>query len=609
VTGTSERAFGPRLGAARPLQPGDPRRVGRYVLTGRLGAGGMGTVYLARAEGDGPPVAVKVVHPELDRDSAFRARFADEVAAARLVAPFCTARVVDADPSAHPPYLVTEFVDGVPLGTAVAEGGPLDPSTLHGVALGVAAALAAVHAAGVVHRDLKPANVLLSLSGPRVIDFGIARALDAAWQHTVTGMMVGTPGWMAPEQFRGGVVTPASDVFSWGSLIAYAATGRNPWEAAASPDGAVPQHPEVSAPPAELAYRIVHGSPNLTGLSGPLHRLVEASLAKDPARRPTARQLVDELLGDRGGTAAAAADPTMAATRFVERTWTGRSGPRGGPPQGVPVPPWAVPPQQSPGRGPAASGPGPDPRTIAAPAGSRGGGAAATRPAPATGFPPTPQPVSRPGRLRSAVTKLTERSGGSRVLPPTGRPVPSPPGRPPTPPPAPGRGTRTRRRRPWYRRKRLLLPVGLALLLVLLPNRPQPAVTPTGPQLGRPVRDGQLEFVVRSVRCGVTQLGSGTLASPAEGQYCLLRVEVTNVKDQPRRLYEPVQKLHDSAGDKHGAIFSARLYLPEQTLWDEVRPGESVGGTMVFDIPADRQAVALELHDGIASGGVTVRLR
>ncbi|HZB47761.1 MAG TPA: serine/threonine-protein kinase, partial [Mycobacteriales bacterium] len=325
MTGTSERATGPRLGAVRPLEPGDPRQVGRYVLSGRLGAGGMGTVYLARAGGDGPLVAVKVVHPELDRDPAFRARFADEVAAARRVAPFCTARVLDADPSAHPPYLVTEFVDGVPLGTAVSESGPLDPSTLHGVALGVAAALASVHAAGVVHRDLKPANVLLSLSGPRVIDFGIARALDAAHQHTVTGMMVGTPGWMAPEQFRGGGVRPASDVFSWGSLIAYAATGRNPWEAAGSPDGAVAPGPDLSPPPAEMAFRIVHGDPDLTGLTGPLRRLVEAALAKDPARRPTARQLVDELLGGQVG-----ADATVAATRFVERTWTGRPAAAGG---------------------------------------------------------------------------------------------------------------------------------------------------------------------------------------------------------------------------------------------------------------------------------------
>src|SRR6185312_12182964 len=224
----------PRLGAVMPLEPGDPRTIGRYGLTGRLGTGGMGTVYLGRALGGGPPVAVKVVHAELAGDPEFRARFADEVAAARRVAPFCTARVVDADPAARAPYLVTEFVDGVPLNVAVSDGGPLDESTLHGVALGVAAALSAVHAAGVVHRDLKPANVLLSLSGPRVIDFGIARALDVARRHTQAGMLVGTPGWMAPEQFRDGTVGPAADVFSWGSLVAYAATGHNPWSHAQS---------------------------------------------------------------------------------------------------------------------------------------------------------------------------------------------------------------------------------------------------------------------------------------------------------------------------------------------------------------------------------------
>ncbi|MFL6130498.1 MAG: DUF4352 domain-containing protein, partial [Mycobacteriales bacterium] len=206
-------------------------------------------------------------------------------------------------------------------------------------------------------------------------------------------------------------------------------------------------------------------------------------------------------------------------------------------------------------------------------------------------------------RLRSTATRLATRAG-ARVAPPPSRPRT----RPPVPPPTPAPDTRTRRRRPWYRRKRLLLPVSLVLLLVLLSNRPEPAVQ-TGPQLGQPVRDGQLEFVVRSVRCGVGQLGSGTLSSLPDGQYCLLRVDVTNVKDQSRRLYEPVQKLRDSAGEKHAADFGARLYFPEQTLWDEIPPGELVSGTMVFDIPADRQAVALELHDGIASGGVVVRLR
>jgi hypothetical protein len=619
VTGTSDRATVPRLSAVRPLQPGDPRQVGRYLLSGRLGAGGMGTVYLGRAGGPeaGPPVAVKVVHPELAGDPEFRARFADEVAAARRVAPFCTARVVDADPAAYPPYLVTEFVDGVPLGTAVADGGPLDPSTLHGVALGVAAALAAVHAAGVVHRDLKPGNVLLSLSGPRVIDFGIARALDVARAHTQVGMLVGTPGWMAPEQFRGGAVGPPSDVFSWGSLVAYAATGRNPWGTAGG----------MSLPPAEQAQRIVEGVPDLAGLDGPLRGLVERALAKDPARRPTARQLVDELLGG-SGAPAGAVDPTVAASRLVERTWTGlptiagppagrpgapagppagRPGAPAGPPAGRPgvpagsgVPPGArAPGRPAPWRAPAPGGPAGPGR---APAGTGGPG----RPMPPWGQPAGPTVATGPAPTR--VLPPQPRPGGrlarTRLLRRTTPPPAPPPARTVDPPPKP--------RRRWWRRKRLLVPLGLLILLALLPDRGDPGGAAgrgtRPPGLGQPVRDGQLEFVVREVRCGVRALGSGPFARQPKGQFCLVRVEVENVKQDARTLFEPFQKLHDSAGEKHSADVAARLYYRDQTLWDQVRPGESVSGSMVFDIPADRRAVAVELHDGIASGGVTVRL-
>ena len=587
MPGTGERDRVPRLGAVAPLDPGDPRRIGRYLLSGRLGAGGMGTVYLGRHEGGGPPVAVKVVHAELAGDPEFRARFADEVAAARRVAPFCTARVLDADPAALPPYLVTEFVDGMPLGTAVADGGPLDSSTLHGVALGVAAALAAVHAAGVVHRDLKPANVLLSLSGPRVIDFGIARALDAARQHTLVGMLVGTPGWMAPEQFRGGAVGPPSDVFSWGSLVAYAATGRNPWGG----DGRAPVGGPagVASPPAALAHRILHGEPDLAGLHGPLRRLVESALAKDPARRPTARELVDELLG--GSPAGPGGDPTVAASRLVERTWTGPSTLAAPTPA---APPWSAPPSAGP--------PGPNQRTGGAgpgwaPAGRGRGPSSADlggRPAadPTRVLPPRPRNGSRPAP--------------TRVLPP-GAPPPAagPAAYQPYEPPRP--------RRRWYRRKWVLVPVGLLVLLALLPDdqgdRPVPAgPSEPRPELGRPVRDGELEFVVRDVRCGVRKLGSGPLARDPAGQFCLARVDVTNVKTGPRTLYEPFQKLQDSEGQKHAADFAARFYYRDQTLWDEIGPGESVRGTMVFDIPAGVRPVALELHDTALSGGVTVRL-
>jgi hypothetical protein len=618
----------PRLGAVTPLEPGDPRTIGRYGLTGRLGTGGMGTVYLGRALGGGPLVAVKVVHPELADDPEFRARFADEVAAARRVAPFCTARVLDADPEARAPYLVTEFVDGVPLSVAVADGGPLDESTLHGVALGVAAALSAVHGAGVVHRDLKPANVLLSLSGPRVIDFGIARALDVAMRHTQAGMLVGTPGWMAPEQFRSGAVGPAADVFSWGSLVAYAATGHNPWSHA-------PSGPSLS--PAEQAHRILHGTPSLGQLAGPLRRLVEAALAKDPARRPTARQLVDALLGGPAG-----GDPTRAAATAVQRTWTGPS-PRL-PARGTPPTPWAGAPAAGRPGSPAAGRPGspngagrPDwPNAAGRPgspnAGGRpgsaasghgpGGGAAdgagvtralpPRRPAPtkilATTPPPAAPPAAgRPGQDAAAPppagAPAAARRRGRRLL---GRPAATPPATPPAPPPTASPAPPRRR---WWARKRVVIPLSLLALVVLLANRGDSTPPPrTGSQLGEPVRDGNLEFVVSRVRCGVPSVGSGLLKRTAGGQYCLADVRVTNVKDDARTLYEPFQKLVDSTGHKHSADLTMRLVLGDQTLWDKVEPGQQVSGTMVFDIPPDATARALELHDGIASGGVTVRL-
>ena len=676
VTGIGERDGAPRLGAVAPLEPGDPSRVGRYVLSGRLGAGGMGTVYLARAEGGGPLVAVKVVHPELAGDPEFRARFTDEVAAARRVAPFCTARVVDADTSARSPYLVTEFVDGVPLSVAVADGGPLDESTLHGVAMGVAAALSAVHAAGVVHRDLKPGNVLLSLSGPRVIDFGIARARDMARQHTQAGMLVGTPGWMAPEQFRGGTVGPAADVFSWGSLVAYAATGRNPWAAGAS---------GPSLPPAEQAHRILHGAPALDGLTGPLRRLVESALVKDPARRPTARQLVDSLLGG-----PAAGDPTRAAVTALQRTWTGpvpgsnAAGAGGGPgrrvggPGGSPAggrpdgrsparpgggagvgappgpPPWAGPGAvSSPRRGPSGQGASGRPSGQGAPGRPSGQGASGR--SSGQGAPGRPSGQGASGRSsgqgapgRSSGQGAPGRSSGqgasnapvTRALPPR-RPEPTrfiPPGTSPSggpagsPPAGPGpqsaapaapKKSRLRRRTPdatlpapapprkrrWYLRKRLIVPLGLLAVIVLLSNRGDSTRPPAaGSQLGTPVRDGNLEFTVSRVHCGVTEVGSGLVKRTAKGQYCLADVKVKNVKTDARTLYEPFQKLVDSAGEKHGADISMRLVLRDQTLWDKVEPGKQVSGTMVFDIPRDATPESLELHDGIASGGVTVRL-
>jgi hypothetical protein len=259
----------------------------------------MGTVFLGR-RGEGPTVAVKVLRPELARDPAFLRMFRHEVAAARRVVGFCTARVLDAEVSGPLPYLVTEYVDGVRLDRAVANSGKLSTTDLEGLAVGMAAALTAIHGAGVVHRDLKPSNVLLSYFGPKVIDFGIARALDAT--TAATGRLMGTPAWMAPEQFGEGPATAAVDVFTWGSLVAYAGTGRRPFG-----QGTV----------VELAYRICHEPPGLDGLDGHLRELVEACMAKEPGQRPTARAVLLDLLGDH-----ATPDPQADATRLLERTWS-----------------------------------------------------------------------------------------------------------------------------------------------------------------------------------------------------------------------------------------------------------------------------------------------
>jgi eukaryotic-like serine/threonine-protein kinase len=297
-----------RGGAAGPGRPagssppagGDPEWIGPYRILGRLGAGGMGTVFLGRA-GDGARVAVKVVRPELAGDPAFLRMFRHEVAAARRVVGFCTAKVLDADTAGPSPYLVTEYVEGVRLDRAIAASGRLPGTDLQGLAVGMAAALTAIHGAGVVHRDLKPSNVLLSYFGPKVIDFGIARALDASSASTATGKLMGSPGWMAPEQFSQQPVTAAVDIFVWGSLVAYAGTGRRPFG-----QGTV----------VEIVNRIRDGRPDLEGLGGGLRELVERCMVGEPAARPSAKALLLELLGDRADP-----DPQASATQLLQRRW------------------------------------------------------------------------------------------------------------------------------------------------------------------------------------------------------------------------------------------------------------------------------------------------
>src|SRR5215470_7724915 len=203
------------------LRADDPPQIGPYQLLARLGAGGMGQVFLGRSPG-GRLVAVKVIRAELAGDPGFRARFAREVASARMVSGVFTAPVVDADPSAPLPWLVTGYVNGLSLAEAVAGHGALPVASVLALAAGLAEGLGAVHAAGVVHRDLKPSNVLLAADGPRVIDFGISRAVDAT-HLTSAGMVVGSPGFMSPEQAEGNPVGPASDVFSLGAVLVFAA--------------------------------------------------------------------------------------------------------------------------------------------------------------------------------------------------------------------------------------------------------------------------------------------------------------------------------------------------------------------------------------------------
>ncbi|MFI5882941.1 PQQ-binding-like beta-propeller repeat protein [Streptomyces sp. NPDC051554] len=262
------------------LRPGDTESIGGYALVDRLGSGGMGVVYLGRSA-SGRQVAVKVVHAQYALDEEFRARFRQEIAAARRVSGAFTAPVVDADPDAELPWMATLYVPGRTLAEAIQKDGPLSGRALRTLALGLVEALRDIHQAGVVHRDLKPSNVLLAEDGPRVIDFGISRAADNQ-TLTVTGRLIGTPPFMSPEQFAAPRdVTAASDVFSLGSLLVYAATGNRPF------DGASPYL---------TGYQVMHEQPRLDGVSEPLRSIAERCLDKDATARPQLAELHGMLL-------------------------------------------------------------------------------------------------------------------------------------------------------------------------------------------------------------------------------------------------------------------------------------------------------------------------
>ncbi|HWM35574.1 MAG TPA: serine/threonine-protein kinase, partial [Streptomyces sp.] len=290
------------------LAADDPHSVGGYRLLSRLGAGGMGSVYLARSEG-GRTVAVKLIKAELAAEPEFRSRFRLEVEAARRVGARWTAPVLDADTEAETPWVATGYIAGPSLEQVISSrmqsgNGPLPEESVRTLAYGLASALLDIHGAGVVHRDLKPSNVLVTIDGPRVIDFGIVRALDALPDSTMTntGVVVGSPSYMSPEQIRAQQVTPASDVFCMGSVLAYAATGRTPFGGEGGGMHAV-------------MFRIAAEDPDLEGIEEPLRELIASCLAKEPEERPAPEDVIAGVQPISSGTASA---PWLPATLIAE---------------------------------------------------------------------------------------------------------------------------------------------------------------------------------------------------------------------------------------------------------------------------------------------------
>ncbi len=290
----------------KPLQPGDPARLGRFELLGRLGEGGQGVVYLGRGPNPGEDrVAVKVLRSTADADVL--ERLARELDAIHQVQPFVTAGVIEASAEGERRYVVSEFIDGPSLQERVDERGPLPEGDLQRLAVGTATALTAIHGAGVVHRDFKPANVLLGPDGPRVVDFGIARVTDAS---TITSGLIGTPSYVAPEQLAGARPTSAVDIFAWAVTMIYAATGRLAFAADSVP---------------AVMHRILYEEPEVNGLPPSLRAIARECLDKDPARRPSARDLLLRLVDPSAQRPAAAAPMPPAAPGPA--TWTSGSAP------------------------------------------------------------------------------------------------------------------------------------------------------------------------------------------------------------------------------------------------------------------------------------------
>ncbi|WP_159943906.1 MULTISPECIES: serine/threonine-protein kinase [unclassified Nocardiopsis] len=599
-----------------PLAAGDPATIGPYVLSGKLGSGGMGTVYLGSAPNRGNQVAIKVIRPELAFDEATRARFRDEMENARKVASFCTAKVLDHGTFENRPYMVTEYIAGTALAEHIAENGPLDSSTLHGFALGVAAALAAIHRTGLVHRDLKPANVLLSLSGPRVIDFGIARAMNTATNHTQTGIVMGSPGWMAPEQLLEEKVTTAADIFAWGCLVAFAGNGT---------------HPFGNGDAMTLGKRVLFAEPQIGNLVSPLDRLVTRALAKEPSLRPTAQDLLLELAGGEEST-----NPNDMVSHALHQSWR---------PNLPPVPPGMPHPQQAPPGHQTMSGmrrPGPGqyqsapPAPMSPPAHQTGnfqhpqgppqGRPAAARPGgqarrPRPSGPPAPgqHPASTgPIPMVPPPDQQANRPGPQPYVPP----VPPPPHRPAAP----------------NRRRGLVLVVvfgALALLVVLTiilsilvnntplfggdtrqstsgdqqpdtapeddgaPAEPEdPGDTPTDEPAGEAVAmspDRMVEYRVDDVTCGLAKYNIRSELQSSAG-YCVVALSLSNVSDELLGFAFSSQRMTTDPG---GIVEAQRPSADEAeaALWDTagIGPGATATGELVFILRDDQEPDTLLL--------------
>ncbi|WP_230878374.1 serine/threonine-protein kinase [Planomonospora sp. ID67723] len=639
------------------LRAGDPEQIGPYRLLGRLGEGGMGTVYMALAP-TGRPVAVKVVKAEFAIEEGFAARFHAEVDNARRVASFCTAQVLDnGNAGDGRPYMVTEYIAGTPLSRQIAEHGALEPGPLHGVALGVAAALAAIHVAGLVHRDLKPANVILSMSGPRVIDFGIARALDSTSGFTKSGEVLGSPGWWAPEQVRGQEITPAADVFAWGCLVAYAGNGR---------------HPYGRGDMITMATRLLNSPPDLGALPAPLNDLARRATTMDPYQRPTAQDLLIALVG--GGIAAPSAGPsarrrtdppTLVATDLLTESWQ--------PPPNVepdstqtlgaidvlgteaatPPPPYPWTPgspgsgavtspgrasgtDTSPGRTSAASGT--SPAETSAPGTSPGSGGSPASGAPASGASPVrgqalrPETGSAPPSREAGAATPRGGAGAPQSGPGNGSPAPGvrspvpgprPPDRGTLPPgreihsPAPGRllpgaAAPGRERRRWVIAG-LAAVAALTVTGIVLANigdgagratLPPGASAPAGTTdvgrriaLGSPIEDPQL-IIPRPPACGLTSYQGAT---PKRGRFCVVRWTLVNTGGK----LVPLGRTPLTLVDSQGAAHSPEPLAPGPP--SALAPGGRVDGVFVYELPPPRTPA--RLTGRLIEGGEEIEVR